>query len=54
MSYAIMPLEDYKATCDKVREKTDTTEVIKSGDMAGKVEEVYKAGQLSVVSSSEN
>ena len=53
MSYAVMPMADYKAVCDKVREKTNTTEVIKSGEMAEKVEEVYKAGQLSVFSSSE-
>lgn len=53
MSYAVMPMADYKNVCDKVREKTNTTEVIKSGEMAEKVEEVYAAGQLSVWSSSE-
>ncbi len=53
MSYAVMPMADFKNICDKVREKTETIEAIKSGDMTGKVEEVYKAGQLSVFSSSE-
>ena len=53
MSYAVMPMADYKEVCDKVREKTDTTEVIKSGEMADKIGEVYVAGQLSVLSSSE-
>ena len=27
MSYAVMPLIDYKAACDKVREKVGLTEV---------------------------
>ena len=53
MSWAVMPMADYKAACDKVREKTNTTEIIKSGEMAEKVDEVYKAGQLSVMASSD-
>ena len=32
---AIMPFADYKAACDAIREKTDSTDLIKSGDMAG-------------------
>lgn len=32
--YAVMPIADYKATCDAVREKTDVTDAIKSGDLA--------------------
>ena len=42
MNYAVMPLADYDAACDKVREKVDLTPpTIKSGELADKVEEVY-------------
>lgn len=44
MSSAVMPLKDYKDTCDTIREKTGTTELIKSGELADKVSEVYVAG----------
>lgn len=45
MNYAVMPLADYDAACDKVREKVDlTTPTIKSGELAEKVDEVYMAG----------
>ncbi len=53
MSYAVMPLADYKAACDKLREKTETTELIKSGELPQKIDEVYQEGQLSVFLSSE-
>ncbi len=43
--YAVMPLQDYINTCDNIREKTSTTENIKSGDLPEKVNAVYKAGQ---------
>ena len=42
---AVMPLKDYVLTCDKVREKTETMDLIKSGELAEKVEAVYDAGQ---------
>lgn len=37
---AVMPLADYKGICDKVREKTGTTEPIKSGDMVSMLDEI--------------
>lgn len=45
MSFAVMPLADYKNTCDKVREKTGTEDAIKSGELAGEVEKVFEAGK---------
>lgn len=38
---ASMPLEDYKSACDTIREITNSSEVITSGELAKKVEEVY-------------
>ena len=32
--YAIMPYQDYKDSCDAIREKTGSTALIKSGEMA--------------------
>lgn len=40
-----MPLTDYINICDKVREKTATTENIKSGAMPDKINEVYETGK---------
>lgn len=45
MSNAVMPLSDYKDTCDKIREKTASTDNIKSGELADKVNEVYEKGK---------
>lgn len=45
MSNAVMPLSDYKNTCDKIREKTASTDNIKSGELADKVNEVYERGK---------
>ena len=45
MSNAVMPLLDYKNTCDKIREKTASTDNIKSGELADKVAEVYEKGK---------
>lgn len=42
--FAVMPLADYVNSCDKIREKTDTTENIKSGEMPEKINEVYEVG----------
>lgn len=47
MSNAVMPLSDYKNACDKIREKTESTDTIKSGDLADKIDEVYEAGKAS-------
>lgn len=51
--YAVMPVTDYINTCEKIREKTSSTAVIKSGEMADKIEKVYEKGQLSVFERSE-
>lgn len=45
MSNAVMPLSDYKNTCNKIREKTASTDNIKSGELADKVAEVYEKGK---------
>lgn len=42
---AIMPLEDYKNTCDNIRAKTETGESIKSGELPDKIDAVYEAGK---------
>lgn len=42
--YVIMPGSDYQALCDKIREKTGKTDVIKSGDLATEIEEVANSG----------
>ncbi len=43
--HAVMPLTDYVGVCDAIREKIGSTDTIKSGEMADKVNEVYEAGQ---------
>ena len=43
--YAIMPLSDYKSTCDVLREKTGSTGTIKSGELPDKISEVYEKGK---------
>ncbi len=53
MSNAVMPLTDYVAACDAVREKTGSAEAIKSGEMAVKINDVFKAGQLDIISRAE-
>lgn len=45
--YAVMPIADYTAACDTIREKTGSTEVIKSGEMPSAIDEVYAAGEQS-------
>lgn len=42
--YAIMPLEDLQAACDAIRTKTGTSDLIKSGDMAGMIEGIEGSG----------
>lgn len=37
--YVIMPGSDYQAVCDKIREKTGKTGIIKSGDLVTEIEE---------------
>lgn len=42
--YAVMPLADYQAACDKIREKTGKTETIKSGAMAAEIDSIHVGG----------
>ena len=42
---AVMPMDDYVSACDKVREKLGTEDLIKSGELPEKINEVYEAGQ---------
>jgi len=50
--YAVMPKADYVAVCDAIREKTGDTQVIKSGELAGKLNDVYNAGAVNVLQGS--
>lgn len=43
--FAVMPLIDYVSSCDRIREKTNTTEDIKSGEMPDKINVVFEAGK---------
>lgn len=43
--YAVMPLDDYKDMAEKIREKTQTNDSIKSGDVPQKIESVFEAGK---------
>ena len=36
----LMPVADYKAACDAIREKTETTDLIKSGQMADAIRSI--------------
>lgn len=45
MNRAVMPITDYENTCDKIREKTETTDLIKSGELPDKIDEVYESGK---------
>lgn len=42
--YIIMPSADYTAACDKVRERTGKTDLIKSGDLAAEIEGIPQGG----------
>ena len=53
MSNAVMPLTDYVAACDAVREKTGSADTIKSGEMPDKINDVFKSGQLDIISNAE-
>lgn len=44
-NYAVMPITDYANTCDAIREKTNISDVIKSGELSEKVSDVYNAGK---------
>lgn len=51
--HAVMPLTDYVNVCDALREKTGTTDVIKSGDIPKKVNDVYDMGKLATLKDSQ-
>ena len=38
--YVVMPKEDYQAICDATRAKTGTTDLLKSGEVANKINEI--------------
>lgn len=38
--YVLMPGSDYQALCDKIREKTGKTDLIKSGDLAAELDNI--------------
>lgn len=42
--YVIMPGADYQAACDKIREKTGKTDLIKSGDLAAAIGSIQSGG----------
>ncbi len=42
--YVVMPKSDCVSTCKAIRNKTGTTELIKSNELSGKIEDVYNAG----------
>lgn len=42
--YAIIPKADYIAACDKIREHSGKTDVIKSGDLATEIEAIASSG----------
>lgn len=47
--YIIMPGADYQAACDKIREKSGKTDLIKSSDLASEIEAIAgSAGSGSV------
>ncbi len=52
-NYAVMPKTDYINACDVIREKTETTDNIKSGELGNKINDVYNAGGASVLKNSQ-
>ena len=42
--FAVMPIEDYRRACDAIREKTETTDPIKSGDMGALIRGIEGGG----------
>lgn len=45
MSNAVMLIQHYDGMCEKIRELTDSTDVVKSGELSDKVTEVYENGK---------
>ncbi len=42
---AIMPLTDYENVCNTIREKTGSSDLIKSGELTEKINEVFEKGK---------
>ena len=47
MSFAVMPISDYVGACNVIREKTGSSDAVKSGEMADKIKAVFEAGKAS-------
>ena len=47
--YAVMPRADYLDACDAIREKTGSTDVIKSGDMGTQIRAIKTGGSSQVL-----
>ena len=47
--YAVMPRADYLDACDAIREKTGSTDVIKSGDMGTRIRAIKTDGPSQVL-----
>lgn len=43
--YAVMPLSDYADACNSIREKTGTSDAIKSSELTKQINNVYEAGK---------
>ena len=47
--YAVMPRADYEDACNAIREKTGSTDVIKSGDMGNRIRAIKTSGLSQVL-----
>ena len=47
--YAVMPRADYEDACNAIREKTGSTDVIKSGDMGNRIRAIETGGLSQVL-----
>lgn len=47
--YIIMPGDHYQAACDKIRERTGKTDMIRSGDMADEIDNIPRGMELPTI-----
>ena len=47
--YAVMPKADYLDACNAIREKTSSTDVIKSGEMGAKIRAISGSEEMEIV-----
>lgn len=47
--YIIMPGDHYQAACDKIRERTGKTDMIRSADMAAEIDNIPSGSELTVL-----